>query len=367
MSYPRTPSVIVTSAARPSRQRSRRLATSALLALGLIVGLLAGAAPTKTAEAAAVRRCNGKRATIVGSSRGETLRGTSRSDVIWAGAGNDKVAGRGGNDTICGGDGRDILTGGAGGDWINGQGGFDRVDAGDGSGDRCTAAEVRVKCERIPHFAMLAPGARLPSGATCRAQVRRAAEIRPDNTTYNRRIGTSRNERFPRVNGNFRGSTDRVLQWAACKWGIEERIVRAQAARESWWHQQAGGDLTSDQSSCHPLLRTSSGPCPESIGLLQVRYLYHLEAFEDANAIRSSAYNADYAYASWRACYEGEYTWLNNVERGRNYAKGDAWGCLGVWFAGRWHTPPANQYITNVRGYYNQRIWRTSSFKNDRL
>ncbi len=38
------------------------------------------------------------------------------------------------------------------------------------------------------------------------------------------------------------------------------------------------GDQTSNQDSCHPDLRSASGNCPESIGPLQVRYLYHLEA-----------------------------------------------------------------------------------------
>ena len=29
-----------------------------------------------------------------------------------------------------------------------------------------------------------------------------------------------------RVTGNFTGTTDMILQWAACKWGIDEDIVR---------------------------------------------------------------------------------------------------------------------------------------------
>ena len=33
-----------------------------------------------------------------------------------------------------------------------------------------------------------------------------------------------------RVTGNFSGSTDEILQWAACKWGVDEDMVRAQAA-----------------------------------------------------------------------------------------------------------------------------------------
>ena len=102
------------------------------------------------------------------------------------------------------------------------------------------------------------------------------------------------------------------------EWGLDEDIIRAQIAKESWWYQTSGGDYTTDQSACHPLLRTSSGPCPESIGLVQVRYLYHSQAFVNNNAINSSAHNLDYTYSLMRACFDGESTWLNTVERGRN-------------------------------------------------
>ena len=83
------------------------------------------------------------------------------------------------------------------------------------------------------------------------------------------------------MTGNFTGTTDEIIQWAACKWGIDEDLVRAQIAVESWWDQRAGGDLTSTQSNCHPDVRTTTGQCPESFGLLQVRYLYHASAFVD--------------------------------------------------------------------------------------
>ena len=87
---------------------------------------------------------------------------------------------------------------------------------------------------------------------------------------------------------------------------------------------------------------------PQSIGLLQVRYPYHQSAFENNNAIRSTAYNADYAWSVWRRCFEGEYTWLNDVERGRTYAAGDGLGCMGVWFSGRWYTSAAVGYMNRI-------------------
>ena len=196
------------------------------------------------------------------------------------------------------------------------------------------------------HFATLPVGSALPSDAACAAAVRNAPEVRAVNATYNATKGTRANDTYARVTGNFTGTTDEILQWAACKWGIDEDIVRAQIAKESWWKMTTVGD---------------NG---ESFGLGQVRVPYQPTAFVDDNAKRSSAYNVDYTYAVWRSCYEGELTWLNTVERGGTYAAGDAWGCVGVWFAGRWRTAPALTYIADVQAYQAQRVWESSDFIN---
>jgi hypothetical protein len=73
--------------------------------------------------------------------------------------------------------------------------------------------------------------------------------------------------------------------------------------------------------------------------------------------------DADVAYAIWRACFEGYETWLSTVEHGRAYQAGDAWGCIGRWFAGRWHTSAADGYVTKVQQYQYQAIWRTANFQ----
>jgi hypothetical protein len=193
-------------------------------------------------------------------------------------------------------------------------------------------------------FGTLPPGSALPSDATCAAQVRTAPEVRSMNATYNATRGVGGNSVYPRVTGDFTGTTDEILQWVACKWGIDEDIVRAQIAKESYWDHRSVGD---------------GG---ESFGLGQVRVPYHGSAFVNDNAKRSSAYNVDYTYAVWRECYEGRLTWLNQVERGREYAAGDAVGCLGVWFSGRWYTPDAVGYMYSVQEYLAQRIWTTPEF-----
>ena len=179
---------------------------------------------------------------------------------------------------------------------------------------------------------------------------------------------------YTRVTGDFTGTTDEIIQWTACKWGIDEDWVRAQIVNESNWQQTATGDFTTDSNACAPGFPIGTYPpqyngdsehrneCPESIGLGQVRWLYHQSAFADDNAVKSSAYNLDYTYAVWRECFEGRFGWLNDVEGRGDYAAGDAKGCLGVWFSGRWYTDAAQQYIARFDSTLGNRTWDQQGF-----
>jgi Ca2+-binding RTX toxin-like protein len=118
----------------------RRIAAIALLACAAAALLVVTASG---AETGATPMCDGKRATIVGTSGDDVIEGTERADVIWAGPGNDTVSGGLGNDIICGGAGDDLIRGGRGNDWLDGDAGTDRVfgDLGDdhvggGAGNR---------------------------------------------------------------------------------------------------------------------------------------------------------------------------------------------------------------------------------------
>jgi autotransporter family porin len=228
----------------------------------------------------------------------------------------------------------------------------------------------------------LPPGSALPSDATCTTRIRQKPENKPVNAVYNATTGHQRlgedifsgsdpranSEIAVRVTGNFVGTTDMILQWAACKWGIDEDIVRAQAAIESWWRQPAKGDWGTSADRCPP----GHGPgvddpinhpdeCPESWGILQTRFPYERSAWP--GLADSTAFEADTAYAIWRACFEGYEVWLNHVDRGWDYAPGDVWGCVGRWYSGRWHTPEAETYITKVKSYLNSRIWESPGFQ----
>lgn len=73
---------------------------------------------------AATPRCDGARASHVGTKGSDDIIGTDGRDVVAAKKGNDTVDGRGGADSICAGGGRDL---------VRGRGGNDRLFAGAGN------------------------------------------------------------------------------------------------------------------------------------------------------------------------------------------------------------------------------------------
>ncbi len=216
------------------------------------------------------------------------------------------------------------------------------------------------------YFGWVGVGGALPSDGECAARVRRSGEVRPGNAGYNATTWGPWSGEFPRATGNFTGSTDDIIQWAACKWGFDENTLRAQVAKESYWTQTNLGDWTTNPNNCppgHPIGADGrAGQCPESVGLMQVRTPYFRDSIE--GSLKSSAYNLDIALNVWRRCYEGQETWLNTVERGRQYGAGDAWGCIGRWFSGRWYTAASTDYIAAVQDYLNRHIWTDPGFIN---
>jgi hypothetical protein len=240
------------------------------------------------------------------------------------------------------------------------------------------SAPAKVKPSGPKFFYTIKPGGKLPSGAQCAKWVlsRPLKENKGVNRKYNHTTGQHIGKHFfsgdtwqankligPRVNGDFTGTTAEILRWAACKWGINQNIVFAQAAIESWWRQTTMGDWST--SGCPPGhgLGVDGTPnqCPQSWGILQNRYPYEKSSWP--GIMTSTAMNADLAYGIWRTCYDGYETWLNTVQRGATYKAGDAWGCVGRWFAGRWRTTAALGYIKAVQKYLKERIWTTPDFQ----
>ena len=80
-----------------------------------------------------VRRCAGRRATKVGTSKADRIRGTRKRDVIVGLGGKDRITGLGGKDIVCGGGGPDRISGGKKGDLLRGGPGNDRILGGAGN------------------------------------------------------------------------------------------------------------------------------------------------------------------------------------------------------------------------------------------
>jgi autotransporter family porin len=238
---------------------------------------------------------------------------------------------------------------------------------------------IRPAATTRRYFSTLAPGTRLPSDAECAAAVKPKPENKRMNVVANHIVVSQRlavnffgwgdaranTEIAPRVNGNFAGTTDEIIQWAACKWGLDEDIVRAQAALESWWRQNNLGNWTTNATRCAPGhglgVDGIPGQCPASFGIAQVMYYYYQSAWP-ASAT-STAFNLDTVYAVWRACFEGYEWWLNDVEHVGQYGAGDVWGCIGRWNQGKWHTPAAQVYIGDVQSRLNTRFWEQPVFQ----
>jgi hypothetical protein len=213
-----------------------------------------------------------------------------------------------------------------------------------------------------PQNVTLPPGSPLPSDAGCAASIARSAwEPRPANATANARnlyaegvrAATSYTDPAQsylfRVTGNFSGTTDEIIQWAACKWGFAVDTVRAQAVVESYWRQSTLGD-------CGARTQPQTNGCA-SVGLLQVKGADIPATHPNTwpYAWESTAWNVDYALSVRRACYDGKITWLhyNNP----SYGPGDLWGCIGEWFSGDWHDSGAEQYIATVQQTLAAREW----------
>jgi hypothetical protein len=203
------------------------------------------------------------------------------------------------------------------------------------------------------YFAILPPGSALPSGAACAARVHRSTwEPRPENNTANHTAPTNPaalanfsqwssawNSMYkPRIDGDFQGTTDEIIQWAACKWGWSDEVIRAEAVVESTWRQSTAGDGGN------------------SFGLLQIKWNFHPAGPDKGasgsswpNSAKSTAYAVDQQVAEMRGCYDGMSTYLGNT-------RGDLWGCLQSWFSGSW-TPGGGAYANNVKNVMASKPW----------
>ncbi len=297
--------------------------------------------------------------------------------------------------------------------------GTDRTDRADRT-DRTDPPVSSLAPDRDGYFATKPAGSweKLPSDKACARQVHRSTwEPRPSNATANRTMpklfdartsltsrlrGDGRTYAFlfnvwllPRVSGQHTGSTDENIQWAACKWGISDNLLRAMAAAESTWFQglrerdgscvqeRGCGDMVEQATAasrqfCEELSRFGydytrdygDGVCPKTFSIIGVM------AWQDPLWGRmssnqngtfpfsrdSTAFALDYAAAQLRGCMEGWVAWLS--ERGE-FRRGDIWGCVGFWFRGDWKDPEAQEYAERVKSLMDDRFWLQPDFAED--
>jgi hypothetical protein len=192
-----------------------------------------------------------------------------------------------------------------------------------------------------------------------------------------------------RVDGHFTGTTDEIIQWAACKWGLSDNLLRAIADQESTWYESqvtstgrcvveygCGDMVTAPTKETRLFCQTISGyghdyqadygrgRCPKTFGLMGVM------SWEAPSWGRmpgnqngtfpfnrdSTAFAADYVGAHLRGCLEGWEWWLDTTGT-KTYTKDQLWGCVGAWYAGAWHTKGANSYIRSVHRSLAERTW----------
>jgi hypothetical protein len=244
----------------------------------------------------------------------------------------------------------------------------------------------------------------LPSDAACASRVHSSVwEPRPDNYAPNhhepnqrmvhrafairpRSTERSHDARWdswllPRVDGQFTGTTDEIFQWAACKWGLPDNLLRAIAVQESTWFQNevypkgrpvtnwGSGDLftratRASRDFCDELAEYGrnyqrdygAGRCPRTFSIVGVmsweapdwgRMAGNQNGTFPFNR-NSTALAVDYLASQLRGCYQGWERWLEETGTG-NYSAGRIWGCVGAWYSGTWHSSAANAYISGVK------------------
>lgn len=230
-------------------------------------------------------------------------------------------------------------------------------------------------------LSIVSAGTNLPDDQECATRVHQSSwEPRAENTTANHTVPTRQQIALlapwngtigvdpkadalrKRVTGNFTGTTDEILQWIACKWGIDADIVRAEAVVESSWHQSQLGDYTSERSACPPGSWDGRG-CYQSYGILQIKYIYYRGSWPMSRD--DTAFNADYTYGVIRTCLNGWTTYLRTstpLPGYPAYHANDIWGCLGRWYSGGWYSQGAVNYIQKVKNALNEKAWLQPGF-----
>lgn len=170
------------------------------------------------------------------------------------------------------------------------------------------------------------------------------------------------------ANGQYTGTTDDILEWAACTEGWNENWARAESVVESSWQQSEGGDTANGCAHSYGILqvRDNGSVCPPNHDGWGGYPLTHT----------STAFAAQMQMSYLRACFDGSIDYLypggqtvaqiaaangggtNPTGAGWQFV---AWGCVGSWFSGEWgwnnDGSGGPQYIAAVQSALSNQSW----------
>ena len=169
----------------------------------------------------------------------------------------------------------------------------------------------------------------------------------PDNPAFDQ---TWQEKYKPRINGDFTGTTDEIIQWASCKWGISDDLTRAPRRCRSrrGISRRSATSRPRSNGHCAKDLVDRYAACPTSFGMLQSKWYFRPGVYPGVHV--STAFNVDSVLAETRGCLDG----IDVVRPG--FPTGNVWGCVGVWFSGAWgeHDAP---YIDRVHSFFTAKPW----------
>jgi hypothetical protein len=297
------------------------------------------------------------------------------------------------------------------------------------AGTSSTATPTATATPRT-HYSMLAPASTLPSEATCISQVN-ASPI-AENAPWNENDGTGYDSNqppsggvpsyfyanvggtemtssaFAAVDGAYAGTTDDIFRVYACKWGIDEDYIRAQAYVETQWHQDCpaahggtgcreSGDENNPAGCTTGLPITALSPNGEfcqmegfagltmpnqyaSWSIVQNKVFYDWMTWPMME--ESTPFAIDYRYAEMRGCVNGDqYTYFDSqsLSGGTDYenaviaarsnpngaSKISGWtnlqylgyGCIDTHYSGDWFSGTADSYLNNFLSALSDAPW----------
>lgn len=207
------------------------------------------------------------------------------------------------------------------------------------------------------------------------------------------------------IDGQYSGTTEMIIRWAACKWGMDEDLIRAQAMNEhgSWIQWNAGGDLRNSINQCQSGNDSAhsstnlwgyliSNSCYQSWSVWQTKVVFsspNIGAWTTWPTINeSTAFAVDYRYGTQRSCMNGDKSgyfkakgvgdaYLTDVKNAINSPSSEsphhfgnpvtgknatnleyvAIACLGSHFSGGWMDSGAQSYVNSLLNHWANKDW----------